>query len=195
MTDFELENMRQQMTTLKKKLEHQEIVNDRMIRQLLRRNTSKINRSYMIVSVLCLLMIPYSYWAFVKLNGSSIGVWIATSVLMLLAFGYTVYTGRHLRNDNLYERNLLDARKKVAQAKKLDSDWLKIGIPAVLLWLGYFLYDNYQHMSGDDFELYAVGMTIAVIIGGFAGLRIHMRNQSNYQDIIDQIEDMSEYEE
>ena len=30
---YELEDMRQQMATLKKKLEKQEIVNDRMIRQ------------------------------------------------------------------------------------------------------------------------------------------------------------------
>lgn len=43
---YELEDMRQQMATLKKKLEKQEIVNDRMIRQSLKHSTSSINRRY-----------------------------------------------------------------------------------------------------------------------------------------------------
>ena len=35
--DFELENMRQQMDTLKKKLDQQEIVNDCLIRQSMKK--------------------------------------------------------------------------------------------------------------------------------------------------------------
>ena len=42
---YELEDMRQQMATLKKKLEKQEIVNDRMIRQSLKHSTSSIRNS------------------------------------------------------------------------------------------------------------------------------------------------------
>ena len=50
--DNELNDMRQQMATLKKKLQQQEIVNDRFIRHSLRRNTSGITRRYVLVSLL-----------------------------------------------------------------------------------------------------------------------------------------------
>ena len=189
---YELEDMRQQMATLKKKLEKQEIVNDRMIRQSLKHSTSSINRRYIFTCFLCLAMIPYGYWAFVKLNGSSIGVWVTMCILMLITLVYTVYIGRHLHNSNLYDRDLVDAYKKVAQAKRLDSEWLKFGIPAVILWLGYFLYDSYGHMERDEFEIFAVAMSVAVILGGIIGLKIHFRNQSDYEDIIEQIEEITE---
>ena len=136
-------------------------------------------------------MIPYGYWAFVKLNGSSIGVWITMSILMLIVFGYTLYTGRYLRANDLYNSNLIDARQKVAKAKKLDSDWLKFGIPAGLLWIIYFIYDKYQQISDDSFWIFAASMTIACILGVLIGLKIHYRNQDNYQEIVDQIEELT----
>ena len=98
--EIELENMREQMNTLKKKLDKQEIINDNLIRQSLKRNTNSINRRYTVCSIVSLLLIPYGYWAFVKLNGSSLGVWISLSILMLVVFGYTLYTGRFIRNKN-----------------------------------------------------------------------------------------------
>ncbi len=189
--DTQLEEMREQMNTLKKKLEQQEIVNERIIRKSIRHAASNINRRYTFVYIISLLMIPYGYWAFVKLNGSSIGVWIIMSILMLIVFGYTLYTGRYLRANDLYNSNLIDARQKVAKAKKLDSDWLKFGIPAGLLWIIYFIYDKYQQISDDSFWIFAASMTVACILGAVIGLKIHYRNQDNYQEIVDQIEELT----
>ena len=59
--DFDLETMREQMAALKKKLEKQEIVNDHYIRQSMRKAVGNINRTYMWLIVLGLLMIPYGY--------------------------------------------------------------------------------------------------------------------------------------
>jgi len=64
--NFELENMRQQLETLKKKLDQQEIVNERMIRQSMKKSAGDIKRMYTIAIIAGLLMIPYSYFVFVK---------------------------------------------------------------------------------------------------------------------------------
>ena len=74
--DFELDEMRQQMAKLKNKLESQTIVNDRFIRRSIRNSVSTINRRYLVISFIALAMIPYGYWAFVKLNGLSIWLWL-----------------------------------------------------------------------------------------------------------------------
>ena len=63
---------------------------------------------------------------------------------------------------------------------------------AVSSMVGYFLYDSYGHMERDEFEIFAVAMSVAVILGGIIGLKIHFRNQSDYEDIIEQIEEITE---
>ena len=63
--DFELENMRQQMNTLKKKLDQQEIVNDHLIRQSMKKTANSIKTRYYAIMALSLLMIPYTYVIFI----------------------------------------------------------------------------------------------------------------------------------
>ena len=44
--NFELEDMRQQMNTLKKKLDQQQIVNDHIIRQSMKKTANSIKTRY-----------------------------------------------------------------------------------------------------------------------------------------------------
>ena len=50
---FEFDDMRQQMQTLKQKLQQQEIVNDRMIRHSMKKTVGSINRRYLAVMIIC----------------------------------------------------------------------------------------------------------------------------------------------
>ena len=51
--NFELENMRQQMETLKKKLDQQEIVNDHLIRHSMKKTAGNISRRYYFIMAVC----------------------------------------------------------------------------------------------------------------------------------------------
>ena len=189
--DFDLENMRQQMTTLKNKLNKQEIVNDRLIRRSMKNEVNTITRRYYIIMALGLFMIPYGYWCFVKLCGLSLFFWIVTSIFMLVCVGATYYTLRKINDPNLMNRNLVEARKKVASAKKFEANWLFFGIPAVVLWLGWFLYETYQLHGGAFSNGLFWGGCIGGIIGAICGLSLNFKTQRQYQDIIDQIEDLT----
>ena len=189
--NFELENMRQQMNTLKKKLEQQEIVNDRVIRHSMKKTAGNINRRYYFIMVLCLLMIPYSYWAFVKLNGFSIPFWIFTCVVMLVSFGGTFYNSRKLSDSNMMTNNLVDVRRRMASGKKFDANWLFLGIPLAIVFLGWFMYESYL-IHGEAFSngLFWAGC-IGGAIGAIWGFSLHFKTQRQYQEIIDQIEDIT----
>ena len=189
--DFELENMRQQMTTLKKKLNQQEIVNDHFLRRSMKKEVNNINCRYNIIMALCVLMIPYGYWCFVKLSHLSIAFWIVTSIFMLICGAATFYNSRKISDPNLMNNNLVEARKKVASAKKFEANWLLFGIPAVILWMGWFFYEIYQIQGGDFNNGFFWGGCIGGIIGAFFGIKIHFKTQRQYQDIIDQIEDIT----
>ena len=189
--NFDFENMRQQMTMLKNKLNQQEIVNDRLMRRSMKNEVNTIARRYYIIMAVGLLMVPYGYWCFVKLGGLSIFFWIVTSIFMLVCTGATFYTLRKINDPDMMNRNLVEARKRVASAKKFEANWLFFGIPAVILWMSWFLYETYQLHGGTFSNGLFWGSCIGGIIGAICGLSLNFKTQRQYQDIIDQIEDLT----
>lgn len=188
--NFELEDMREQMSTLKKKLNQQEIVNEHLVRRSMKKEVNTITRRYNIVMVLSVLMVPYFYWVFVKLSGFSMAFWIGSSIFMLICGGATFYNTHKISNPDMMSHSLVEARKKVASAKKFDVDWLKFGIPAVILWFGWFTYEVYLQDNDLANGLFWGGC-VGGVIGAIVGFKIHFKTQRQYQDIIDQIEDLT----
>lgn len=191
MNETQFEDMRQQLNTLKKKLGEQEIVSDRIVRRSMRDQVSNITRRYYIIMALCLIMVPYGYWCFVVLSHLSLTFWIGTSIFMLICGGATFYNCQKINDNDMMSRSLLEARKKVASAKKFEADWLKFGIPAVILWISWFFYELLQNNSDATMEGFFWGGCIGGIIGAICGIKIHLKTQRQYQDIIDQIEDLT----
>ena len=188
--DYELDEMRQQMSILKDKLENQTIVNDRFIRRSINRGLSTINKRYLVLGIIALAMIPYGYWAFVMLNGLSVGLWIAMCALMLIIVGFMYFNSRDMRDNELMNGNLLDVKRKVALAKKRDASWLWFGIPMAIAWATWAIYEMSQQMG--DNQLIVPFCIVGVIIGALVGLKVHFRTQRHYRDILEQIEDLED---
>jgi len=189
--DTQLEEMRQQMETLRKKLEKQEIVNTSLIRKSVRKNVSSINARNLAVCILALMMIPYCYWVFILQLHFSIAFWAFTALFNVACVVYTYYNTKDLLNNRLMQEELVEARRKVARAKKLDSQWLLVGIPFIFVWLAWFAYEVYKMNGMDGLTGFGLAATVGGTIGGILGFRIHYKTQRNYQDIIDQIEDLT----
>ena len=191
MNETQFEDMRQQLNTLKKKLDEQEIVNERLMRRSMRNQVNNITRRYYIIMALCVMMVPYGYWCFVVLSHLSISFWITTSIFMLICGGATFYNCQKINDQGMMSHSLVEARKKVASAKKFESNWLMFGIPAVIIWLCWFFYELYQ-MNNEAFaDGIFWGGCVGGLIGAICGIRIHLKTQRQYQDIIDQIEDLT----
>ena len=189
--DFDFENMRQQMTMLKNKLNQQEIVNDRLIRHSMKKTAGNINRKYTIAMIAGLFMIPYSYWVFIKLSGFSVAFWLFTCVFMLICVGATYYNSRNISDSNLMTNNLLDVRRRMARAKKFDANWLFFGVPGIILFMGWFMYESYLlHPNAFFNGLFWAGC-IGGTLGAIWGFSLHFKTQRQYQEIIDQIEDLT----
>ena len=191
MNETQFEDMRQQMNTLKKKLGKQEIVNEHLMRRSMKKEVSSITRRYNIIMILGVLMVPYAYWAFVKLAGFSMAFWIGTSIFMLICTGATFYNNHKISDPGLMSHSLVEARRQVASAKKFDSDWLLFGVPAVIVWFGWFLYEVYQQNNDPSAIALFWGGCVGAVIGAIAGFRLHCKTQHQYQEIIDQIEDLT----
>lgn len=189
MNKTQFEDMRQQLNTLKKKLGEQEIVNDRLIRRSMKNEAGKIALRYDIIIALCLIMIPFTYCIFVMNLGLSLAFWIGTSIFMLVCAGATYYNRQNVVNSDMMSNNLIEVGRKMARAKKFDANWLFIGIPAVIIWLGWLVWELYQQdAEAARYNLY--GVVIGAAIGTAIGIKIHTKSLHQYQEIIDQIEDL-----
>lgn len=189
--ELELQQMRHQMSTLKDMLQGQQILNDRLIRHAVKKDMSSINRRYTILIALALLMIPYSYWAFVEWSGYSLWLWIVTAVFMLVCAAATYYNGKDVRDSSLMIDDLLMTRKKMARAKRFENRWLFFGIPMLIVWLGCFAFEIYRNSGGEELKALLIGGGVGAVVGALIGLKIHFKTQRQYQDIIDQIEDFT----
>ena len=192
--DMELEAMRQQMNTLKKKLDQQQIVNDHIIRQSMRKTAKSIKTRYYAIMALSLLMIPYTYLIFVERLGISLAFWIATAVFMLICCGATYYNSLNVNIPNVMGRNLIEVSSRMARAKKFDANWLFFGIPAVIVWLGWLTWELYQ-LDAEMTRYMVYGIVCGAVFGSIAGFRMHKKTQSQYQEIIDAIEEITAEED
>ncbi len=190
--DYELDEMRQQMAILKDKLEKQTIVDDRIIRRAISNGASTINKRYLVISIIALAMIPYGYWAFVMLNGLSVALWIACSVMMLMVVAFCYFNGRALRDPMLAEGNLHDTMRRVAAAKRRDAGWQWIGIPMATAWAAWVGWEMAQKLGADDFKFFMPFFIICTVTGVLVGLAVHFKTQRHYRNIIEQIEDAEE---
>ena len=190
--DFELDEMRQQMAILKNKLDNQTIVNDRLIRRAVKNSVSTINKRYLVISIIAFAMIPYGYWAFVVLNGLSIPLWIAMSVLMLAVIGFCIYNGHEMRKNDFVSDNLLETKRKALKAQKRDAMWPYFGIPVAIGWAAWVGWEMTQKLEGDFLKYFIPWFIICVTAGALLGLKVHFKTQRHFRDILEQIEDVED---
>ncbi|MBR6285975.1 MAG: hypothetical protein IKR18_03145 [Bacteroidaceae bacterium] len=189
--NFELENMRQQMETLKSKLDKQEIVNERMIRYSMKKRMDKITRTYYKLIIVGLLVIPLGYWSFVVASHLSVAFWIGTCIFMILCNSVTYYNCRNLNYTNLMTNNMLEVRRRMAKGKKFDANWLLVGMPLLMAWVGWLMFEIYKiNNKLLSYPLFWSACT-GIVVGLIIGFTIHFRTQRQYQEIIDEIEEIT----
>jgi hypothetical protein len=193
--NFELENMRQQMALLKQKLEQQEIVNDSMIRQSVKKNASFINNTHRLYFILDIISIPFTYLILCYFSHLSIWIWLYITCGLIYDAWHRRRICRLIDGRHLYEQNLLEVRKKVLKVKKYERTFNIISYPAITLWLVLFFYNSYLTDLHPSVIHTIVVFIIAVAFCFGLGLYLDRKMARHYQDIIQQIEDVTNSEE
>ena len=192
----EILEMREQLATLKKQLDTQEIINDRLIKEAMSSKLSSINRSAVWICVVCLIMIPMGYLNFQRL-GHSTAFCIATSMLFLICFVAIFLSHYRLRKSDIRNGNLITTYTEVARMRKIYKSWHYWSIPMLIVWFAWLEYEIYQNMALEDLTMMFIisGSGIfGVVIGGIIGLRIHKRTLRTAEDLLRQIEELQKSE-
>lgn len=183
-TDKTFIEMQQQMQQLRDKLESQKIINDRLLRNACRHNINRlrIKSSVPVIAGFAgLALIP-----FLKEMGFSVWFLTVTGLLLVTAIGLTMYFKRFIPR---VDGNLVSAAEDVARFRKINADWIKFGIPALVVWIALFVLDawKYNPVIGANILPLVGGAGVGLLIGLLLGLKNRRDILRASDDLISQI--------
>ena len=190
----ELQEMREQMAALKEKMNAQEMVNDRLIRDILIKKKKSVDKNIWLVGICGLFVITFGNYVFYQM-GLSTWFLIGTTVLMLASFLLTIIPHNWVKKADIQSGNLLVAAKQARRLRKLYKDWEIISIILVIIWAGW-LFAELASAVDDKQLLYALigGCIFGGIIGGIVGLRLSRKTINTLDEMIQDIETTSNLE-
>lgn len=180
--------MQQQMKQLREMLDNQKIVNENLLRNACSRKLDRLRFKSNIpiiagvAAILCL-------GAFYNL-GMSLAFMIYTLVTMLVCIASTLIINQHLPR---LDRDLVSAGEELVKFRKMHADWLKIGIPMLIVWIGLLVWDFFFRQGLTDMGVVIpmlCGIGIGLVIGLLAGFKVRRDILEGTDELLDQIREL-----
>lgn len=187
--DTTFTEMQRQMQQLRDKLEDQKIVNERILRNSCRQTVSRLkikSNVPIIAGVAALLSLPAFHYL-----GFSDFFLIFTAVMMLVCIAATVITNRHIPR---IDRDLVTATEELTKFRKINAEWIKVGLPMLVVWLGILAWEVLKNLEMGKAESYAFlgGVAVGVAVGAVIGLKLRRDILDGADDLMAQIKDLKE---
>ena len=192
--DFEsLEQMKQQMTMLKEKLDHQNVVNEKLILKSVKNNNNFVNRSTIIFLIIGIFALPFCTFYFYK---SGFHWWfVAYTVAMLLWSIIQMIANKVKYNIEQYiDKDLVLCLDKMIRAKSAYSRQFKQSIVFIVIFMIMFYCDIIlRAYAGGINKGIAICLIIGGTVGGIIGGIIGFSNNFKQRRAIDEmVEDLKE---
>lgn len=186
-TSAELEQMRKEYDLLKNKFAQQSIVNERLLKESMKRKLTwldKEEREEYIYAGVAIALSPSFHLAF---NAS--GWFIAFTVLLMLFCAFmNWWMHRNVHARHIEQQDLLTVAKNVKQLRKGYVDWLKWSLPLLVVWAGWLAYEVVRNLDRDPWPM-MIGLGIGVAFGMLIGLRYRSKAIKTCDELIKQIEE------
>lgn len=187
----ELKMLREQLAEFKGRLDKQEIINERLIRQAMKSHVSWIKNMNYWMSIAGCIVLPIFIIFFSKLHVS----WFCNVFLALLIIGEIIFNfyNVHTINDKLMsEEDIITVRQKLLAYKKREKWQIIIETPLTIIWVILFLYDiNAFHSTIGP----AIGCIMGVLIGMGIMSIIYFREMRSLNRAIQVGEDFTKEQE
>ena len=190
-TDNTLLEMQRQMQHLKEKLEKEKIVNETLLRKSCRQSISRLRFKSNIPIFFAAIAILASP-SFLEL-GMSLSFVIFTSVLMVFCIIATILINRNIPD---MDKDLVTAAGQVRRFRKLNADWIKIGLPLLAVWIGCVIWEAVKGLTLTGAELYGfiAGIGTGLLAGVIIGLKLRRDLLDAADELVDQLCELKESE-
>ena len=167
----ELEQLREQMSIFKDKLNKQQIINDQLVRNTMKSKLSWIKSfvwgEIIIIPILLLGMAVFH-------AGTGLSWWLYGFLAIgLIADATGDFIINRIPKGQLLSGDLVETSKRLVKMKKQRTSWFIIGLIFVTIWLVWFIVEFVLKTDPGcalpDHNLVIAIMAIAVAVGGVIG--------------------------
>lgn len=183
----ELEEMRQQISALKQRLDHETTLNESLLRDSLRTKMNSIEKIVM-RQIIAGFITTIAWMLIGEAMGLSIYFIIFTCVMLVANIASEYFTNRM---DSINSTtNLVETAHKLAKMKEMRLQRSIIGISVLMLvWVPWLTYEFHATMPAEKFRLMTIAGGIGLCIGTTIGLHILFKMQRANDEMIRQIEE------
>ena len=184
---YELEEMKQQMLLLKKKLEQQKIVNDKMLRSAMKKKLYGLNKKARIMFIIG-IFVAIGAPGYFTLVGFTPLFCAATTLMLLFSAFKTFQYHKKLWRLNLSESNLIELAEELTLLRTRSERWYRFAWCMIIPWGALMAYEATK-IFGEELVWYIGGSAIGLIIGGLTGTRINNNMIRRTDELLEQIEE------
>lgn len=188
--EMTLDEMRNQIAILRQKLDKEEIVSDRLLRDAMKQKASNIRytkRMSVKSAILSIVLFIICTW---------MGVWgialsIVTCLFMMFAICKTYYIHRPVERMDIMTEDLKTVASVMSTFKREYDNWYKYYTPTfIVIWLPWACYDYGTRNAPEGVNpfWFAIPLIVGAAIGGIIGYRYHKKAVNAAKSIIEQIE-------
>lgn len=189
---MEINEMKEQFNLLKKKLDSQTVINQKMIRQAMKSKLGGINRTGRAMFILGVFVAIWAPGFFLHL-GTSYTFCGATFIMLLFCAFKTWKYHRKLWSMKITDSDMVEIARNVSILHQEYQNWIKIALPMVLVWVIWLGVEAYMILNEDGIYLYFMGgALVGGLIGGFIGTRINNKVKREAEELLEQIKEYSE---
>lgn len=191
----ELQEMREQLAALKEKLNKQEVVNDRLIRDVLSQKMKVINKNGWVSGLCGLFVITFGNFVFYQM-GLSTWFLIGTTAMMIFCVAATWVSHSWVNSNEIANGDLLRVAKQAHRLQNVYKNWKYIALPMILVWMTWL---GLEYAAEVKDTAMVIGMmsggVIGGLVGGIIGFRQNKKVINELDEMIRHIEEMSELDE
>jgi hypothetical protein len=191
----ELQEMREQMAALKEKMNAQEVVNDRLIRDVLSQKMKTINKNGWLSSLSGLFVITFGNYVFYQM-GLSTWFLLGTTVMMIFCAAVTWISHSWVNSNEIANGDLLRVVKQAQRLQRVYKNWKYIALPMILVWATWLGLEYAAEVKDTAMVISMMsGGVIGGLVGGIIGFKQNKKVINELDEMIRHIEEMSELDE
>lgn len=186
------EDIQRQIDLLKKKLDKEKIINERLMRKAMSSRVNSVERYLRKVLSLGVVAMALMALDFIVLFPLSLPFVIATELMLLCCIMFICINKRLVSSDKIMSGNLIEASSSLARFKKREIRYICVSIPLTVLWMTWLVFEIRVY-APDEESMYSMlaGIMIGGIVGFCIGINMFRKMLRNVNDVLSQIEELT----
>lgn len=188
----EMAAMRQEMASLRERLDGQMIISEDHIRRSMKDNVMKIKTGVVLLCILATAAMACCYWLFEDSLGLSLVFTIFTLVYLAAAVAFSIWSVSKLKPSDMMGENLSSAGRELALMKKRGNAWKRVAFITVAIWFVWFVIEVVN--SGQDSETVYIslaGCGFGLLAGLVCGFIYDRRQTAMINGMLRQIDELT----